>query len=297
MGNEIDLSGFDEELNASKDIDLSGFDQELSATPEVKTAAGEDQLSAPVVGYGAGKLAQSGLESAGSALMKLPEKAARLAGGLTDEQVDYYQQNYKQMEAGKGISQESVDEGFSRIEDVFKGKNIEANKQRQLAEEALQVPFTKELAESSMSKALPKVMSKIDTESAPFQNVLKDRVTAKKDAEVARLTNLLEEKKQKDEKKRELAVLEMNESIEEFNTVASNEIKEKPKTREQLLLEFDNDEDDETEEILDQSDNEEDITIIETEFDELCGEEELDNEIANLDNDLHVPGDLSLKCF
>ena len=100
--------------------------------------------------------------------------------------------------------------------------------------------------------------------------------------------NLLEEKKQKDEKKRELAVLEMNESIEEFNTVASNEIKEKPKTREQLLLEFDNDEDDETEEILDQSDNEEDITIIETEFDELCGEEELDNEIANLDNDLHV---------
>ena len=63
---------------------------------------------------------------------------------------------------------------------------------------------------------------------------------------------------------------------------------EKPKTREQLLLEFDNDEDDETEEILDQSDNEEDITIIETEFDELCGEEELDNEIANLDNDLHV---------
>ena len=31
-----------------------------------------------------------------------------------------------------------------------------------------------------------------------------------------------------------------------------------------------------------------DITIIETEFDELCGEEELDNEITNLDNDLHV---------
>ena len=71
-------------------------------------------------------------------------------------------------------------------------------------------------------------------------------------------------------------------------TVAPNEIKEKPKTREQLLLEFDNDEDDETEEILDQSDNEKDITIIETRFDELCGEEELDNEITNLDNDLHV---------
>lgn len=195
MGNEIDLSGFDEELNSSNDIDLSGFDQELGAVPKVQTTSGEDQLSAPVVGYGAGKLAQSGLESAGSALMKLPEKAARLAGGLTDEQVDYYQQNYKQMEAGKGISQESVDEGFSRIEDVFKGKNIEANKQRQLAEEALQVPFTKELAESSMSKALPKVMSKIDTEAAPFQDVLKERITTKKDAEVSRLTNLLEEKK------------------------------------------------------------------------------------------------------
>lgn len=195
MEKDIDLSGFDEELNASNDIDLSGFDEELNTTPIAKTPVNEDQLAAPVVGYGVGKLAQSGLESVGSAIMQMPEKAARLAGGLTDEQVDYYKQNYKQMESGKGISQESVDEGFSRIENVFKGKNIEANRQRQLAEEALQVPFTKELAESSMSKALPKVMSKIDTEGAPFQNVLKDRITSKRDTEVARLTNLLEEKK------------------------------------------------------------------------------------------------------
>jgi hypothetical protein len=155
----------------------------------------EDEVTAPAIGYVAGKFVQKGIESGAEAVSKMPEKLATTLGGLTPDQVSYLQQNYKSIEGGKGISQESVDEVYSNLENLFKQKNTQANEARKLAEESLDVPLTKKLMKEAASRALPKLMDKIDTEKEAFQEVAKERVTKEVESEATRLTNLSEEKK------------------------------------------------------------------------------------------------------
>jgi hypothetical protein len=156
----------------------------------------EDEVTAPAIGYVAGKFVQKGIESGAEAISKMPEKLATTLGGLTPDQVSYLQQNYKSIEGGKGISQESVDEVYSNLENLFKQKNIQANQARKLAEESLDVPLTKGLMEEAASQALPKVMDKINPKSETFNKVLEERTRNKVDFEINRLNNLLEQKKQ-----------------------------------------------------------------------------------------------------
>jgi hypothetical protein len=190
---KYDFSAFDEK----KPTTLSEQTEEVGLTPiGEKDIQKFEQLKAPAAGYVAGKAAQKGLEKTGELVSKLPEKLATSLGGLTPEQVSYMQQNYKNIEAGKGISQEAVEEGYSKLENVFKQKNIQANRARELAESNLEVPLTKELMEKAASQALPKVMDKIEPEKEAFQKTLKERTQTKVESEITRLTNLIEQKKQ-----------------------------------------------------------------------------------------------------
>jgi hypothetical protein len=127
-------------------------------------------------------------------ILKAGEIAAQKIGGLTPEQTEYYKQNYKAMEAS-GMSPEAIQESFSKLENVFKQKNIQANQARKLAEQSLEVPLTKKLMKEAASKSLPRLMDKIDTEKEAFQEVAKERVTKEVESEATRLANLLEEKK------------------------------------------------------------------------------------------------------
>lgn len=209
---QYDFSAFDKPITEiekeSPKYDFSAFDEEKPITlleqPKEdglipigeKDIQNFEQLKAPMMGYVAGKAAQKGIEKTGELVSKLPEKLATTIGGLTPEQVKYVQQNYKNIESGKGISEEAVREVYSKLENVFKQKNIQANRARELAEQSLEVPLTKELMEKAASQALPKVMDKIEPEKEAFQKALKERTQTRVESEIDRLTNLLEQKKQ-----------------------------------------------------------------------------------------------------
>ena len=212
-------------------------------TPEIAPAI---PIEASVSGYAGGRIAQEGIEAGAEKISKLPEKIATTLGGLTPEQVKYMQQNYKNIEAGKGISQEAVEEAYSNLENVFKQKNIQANQARELAEKSLEVPLTKELMEKAASQALPKVMDKIEPEKETFQKALKERTQTKVESEITRLTNLIEQKKQavidaskyaqsKAEKAAEIAVKKatpkkkvglVKESASDLNSIANKAFEE-----------------------------------------------------------------------
>lgn len=153
-------------------------------------------LSAPIAGYVAGKAVQKGIEKTAKAVSEAPEKVAMKIGGLTPEQVEYYKQNYKAIESGKGISQQAIDEAYSKLENAFKQKNIQANVARETAEQALDVPITQKLSKQAMEAALPKVLNKIPVESQAFKEKLQEQVSSKVESEITRLANLIEQKKQ-----------------------------------------------------------------------------------------------------
>ena len=184
----VNKESIDDWQDTSEETPLSLSESDFKEIPQLP----RDEVTAPAIGYLAGKATQKGIES----VVKLPEKLATTLGGLTPEQVDYLQKNYEKIESGKGISQEAVDEAFSKLENVFKQKNIQANRARELAERSLEVPLTKELMEEAASQALPKVMDKIEPKKEAFQKTLKERTQAKVESEIDRLTNLLEQKKQ-----------------------------------------------------------------------------------------------------
>lgn len=184
----VNKESIDDWQDTSEETPLSLSESDFKEIPQLP----RDEVTAPAIGYLAGKATQKGIES----VVKLPEKLATTLGGLTPEQVDYLQKNYEKIESGKGISQEAVDEAFSKLENVFKQKNIQANRARELAEQSLEVPLTKELMEKAASQALPKVMDKIEPKKEAFQKTLKERTQAKVESEIDRLTNLLEQKKQ-----------------------------------------------------------------------------------------------------
>ena len=170
--------------------------EEVTQPEEAALTPITEQVTSPAIGYVAGRTAQKGIEAGAKGISKLPEKIATTLGGLTPEQVKYMQQNYENIEAGKGISQEAVEEAYSNLENIFKQKNIQANQARKLAEKSLEVPLTKELMEKAASQALPKVMDKIEPEKETFQKALKERTQTKVESEITRLTNLIEQKKQ-----------------------------------------------------------------------------------------------------
>ena len=118
---------------------------EIEQPEEVALTPITEQITTPMAGYVAGKTVQRGIEKTGKAILEAPEKIAMKIGGLTPEQVDYYKQNYTDIEANKGISQEAIDEAYSKLESKFKLKNIEANRARKAAESALDVPVTQAL--------------------------------------------------------------------------------------------------------------------------------------------------------
>lgn len=184
----VNKESIDDWQDISEETPLSLSESDFKEIPQLP----RDEVTAPAIGYLAGKATQKGIES----VVKLPEKLATTLGGLSPEQVDYLQKSYKEIESGKGISQEAVEEAFSKLENVFKQKNIQANRARELAEQSLEVPLTKELMEKAASQALPKVMDKIEPKKEAFQKTLKERTQAKVESEIDRLTNLLEQKKQ-----------------------------------------------------------------------------------------------------
>jgi hypothetical protein len=199
------MSDFDPEDIINEPPLISDFDPEdIANEPAIQMEQQEEipltpiteQITTPMVGYGIGKAAQTGIEKTGKAILEAPEKIAMKIGGLTPEQVDYYKQNYTDIEANKGISQEAIDEAYSKLESNFKLKNIEANRARQAAESALDVPVTQKLSKQAMEAALPKVLNKVPTESEAFKGKLQENITSKVDADLNRLTNLLEQKKQ-----------------------------------------------------------------------------------------------------
>ena len=184
----VNKESIDDWQDISEETPLSLSESDFKEIPQLP----RDEVTAPAIGYLAGKATQKRIES----VVKLPEKLATTLGGLSPEQVDYLQKSYKEIESGKGISQEAVEEAFLKLENVFKQKNIQANRARELAEQSLEVPLTKELMEKAASQALPKVMDKIEPKKEAFQKTLKERTQAKVESEIDRLTNLLEQKKQ-----------------------------------------------------------------------------------------------------
>lgn len=196
---KVDNSLFEDVPYSEPEIDNSLFEDVAYSQPDnlqKKEALPKDEVTAPAIGYVAGKAAQAGIESGVKSVTKLPEKLATTLGGLTPEQVNYLQQNYKAIEGGKGISTEAVEDVYSNLQNLFRQKNIQANQARKLAEQSLEVPLTKELMEKAASQALPKVMDKINPETETFKKALQERTQNKVDSEIDRLSNLLEQKKQ-----------------------------------------------------------------------------------------------------
>lgn len=199
---KIDTSAFDEPIEQeTANIDTSAFD-ELNTSdttapvatqegPTSQEATEAKQLLSTTLGYGSGKAAQTGLEK----LTEVPKIAAEKIGGLTPEQVDYYSQNYKTIEGGKGITQEGVDEGFKSLEQMFKGKNLAASQAREQAIQSIDIPFTKDLAEKAAERSFPKVLTPIDPETTTFKDILKQRTTTSIEEEATRLQSKLDELK------------------------------------------------------------------------------------------------------
>jgi hypothetical protein len=111
------MSDFDPEDIINEPPLISDFDPEdIANEPAIQMEQQEEipltpiteQITTPMVGYGIGKAAQTGIEKTGKAILEAPEKIAMKIGGLTPEQVDYYKQNYTDIEANKGISQEAI---------------------------------------------------------------------------------------------------------------------------------------------------------------------------------------------
>ena len=118
----------------------------------------------PTVGYTAGRAAQEATSKVGESLLKSGEIAAQKIGGLTPEQVEYYKQNYKAIEAS-GLTPESIQKTMSELENTFKAKNLQATMALSEAERLSPTPLTREVAETAVKEALPELLPTIKTKS------------------------------------------------------------------------------------------------------------------------------------
>lgn len=129
------------------------------------------------------------------AFMKAGEIAAQKIGGLSPELTEYYKQNYKAMEAS-GMTPEAIQETMQKLEKTFRGKNLAATMAISEGEKLAPVQLTRELAKEAVGKAIPSLMTPIQTKEEPFQKVLKQRIDEDRLKEAQRLENLLKEKQE-----------------------------------------------------------------------------------------------------
>jgi hypothetical protein len=119
MGNDIDLSGFDEELNASNEIDLSGFDQELSTAPEEESNINSNMSYLPAAAM------SEATAKVGTAIPKIADtaltKTAAALGPFTEDQLNLVKQNREQF---KTLDPQS---SLSKMEESFRGINRNAD--------------------------------------------------------------------------------------------------------------------------------------------------------------------------
>jgi hypothetical protein len=198
---KIDTSAFDEPIEQEvPTIDTSAFD-EVEPQPTLETIPAQEaepvEISNVITPTGGAiyKGTKAISQTIPESFLKAGEIAAQKIGGLSPEQVEYYKQNYKAMEAS-GMTPEAIQDVMQKLEKTFKEKNLAATMAVSEGERLAPVQLTREVAKEAVGKSIPSLMTPIQTKEEPFQKVLKQRMDDDRLREAQRLENLLKQKEE-----------------------------------------------------------------------------------------------------